>query len=1100
MPAVTSRSGLLLLRSLLVAGLVGSPTWAADPVPEGEQARSGGGIVGRVFDAETGVSLEGVTVSVSGPASEPGATPPEAVRVTDAEGAFELPSLPPGRYDIRFVKPGYRKSSMTDFVVMAGQPNRADFPLPPLASAAAEAMPDVEEFVVVASPVAEILSASRLDSDQLLNTLSAEDFSKLAVSDVADALKFVPGVNVVEGQFAVIRGLEDRYSSTLFNSAPVPSPDPDRQSVQLDLFPSDVVSDLAVAKTFGPELPSNSSGGSINILTSQYPEEFEFKLGAGTGFNSNAWGDFLQFEDGSAVGNATDGHDTLEQDYAASLGGRGSVSEREIRFKAAVGWETDYATREGFQETLEPALAVTRQFPKPPTVVQSGDLTLGQLGLSGGRFDLTESDYEDQLTGYAGLGIDLDEAGNHKLDSSFFYTEKHGEAVVATDDGYLPGFDYDTLAAKQADGQEINPNTDFECCATLTTWIRSVRGSANEPASRGPLWFSSFSTSESFETDRDLFLSQLNGDHRFDAIEGLHVSWATNYAETTQNETSRGLRYFFEPDDVNQAPTKFPVRPEDLGPGQFATNGGIFLNKNDITEDQGFGRLDADYEVPVTDALDVTFSSGAWYEDASRHVDSSFLESPTVNGLSQLEIFADTPEELGRSVYEEIAPAPEGLRDAKNQSSREIEAWYLGSKSTLYEDFDLLAGFRLENIFIESLNEPFTGELALDGSPAIFPTKYLFFDRLDNPARNEVSTPPPPGTTFNDQLLGIDVPVDPATGLVDLVDQAQIESFVNGRIDETKFLPALGFSYRPIEGLAIRGAWSETVARPSFREMGFYVSVEPATDDLLVGNPQLGLSEVESYDTRAEYVFGDHGDIAALSLFYKTIQDPIESIVVRNPLNFDGSSSALFRTFFNNENEATVQGIEIEARKSLDFFGPELLQYVSLGGSYTYIDAEVDRSEIEIQRAAGFFGKAPGALERFSGLAGSRRLFGQPEWIMNADISFDQPDWGTKATLVLFGISDVLDAAGSSVISPNGSIISFTPDRYIDSFYQLDLILSQKWRVDFLRGDLTLKLSAKNLTDSTRQIIYDKDQTAGTIAERSWKTGRDFKLSLVYSF
>jgi outer membrane receptor protein involved in Fe transport len=282
--------------------------------------------------------------------------------------------------------------------------------------------------------------------------------------------------------------------------------------------------------------------------------------------------------------------------------------------------------------------------------------------------------------------------------------------------------------------------------------------------------------------------------------------------------------------------------------------------------------------------------------------------------------------------------------------------------------------------------------------------------------------------------------------------------------------------------------------------MGFYVSVEPGSDDLIVGNPQLGLSEVESWDARAEYTWGDLGDLAALSLFYKTIQDPIESIVVRNPLNFDGASSALFRTFFNNENEATVQGIEVEARKSLDFFGPEFLQYISLGGSYTYIDAEVDRSEIEIQRAAGFFGKAPGALERFSRLAGSRRLFGQPEWIANADISFDHPDWGTKATLVLFGISDVLDAAGSSVISPNGEIISYTPDRYIDSFYQLDLILSQKWQVDFLRGDLTLKFSAKNLTDSTRKIIYDKEQTAGTIAERSWKTGRDFKLTLVYSF
>jgi TonB-dependent receptor len=948
---------------------------------------------------------------------------------------------------------------------------------------------DVEEFVVI-------------DSDQLLDTLSAEDFSKLAVSDIADALKFVPGVNVVEGQFAVIRGLEDRYSSTLYNGAVVPSPDPDRQSVQLDLFPSDVVSDLAVAKTFGPELPSNSSGGSINILTGSYPEQLEFKLSAGTGYNDNAWSRFLAFQNGSSVGHQEDGFDTLEGDFGASLGGRGDWLEREIRFKAAVGWQNDYVTREGYKETREPRAALIRNFPQPPTVVQSGDLSLGELNLTGGRFDLTESEEEEQFTSFAGFGFDLDEAGNHKIDSSFFFTSKSGDTVQAFDNGYLPGFDYSALAEQQASGGEIDPNGDFQCCATLTSWIaRSVRGNVNDAASKGPLWFTSFYESNSFETSRDLFLSQLNGDHTFDSIEGLHVSWATNYAQTHQSEQSRGTRYFFEPDNVNVVPpTRFPSELASLVPGRFAANNGIFFNDNDISEDQGFGRLDADYEWLLMDDVNLKLTTGGWYEDAHRDVDSKFLENPTLAGLSQFAIFADTPEELGRAAFEEIDQLPDGLRETESQANRTIQAWHLGSKTTLYDDLDLLAGLRLENIFIESLNDPFTGELALDGSPAIFPTKYLFFDRLDNPARDEVGAPPPPGTTFNDQILGIDVPVDPVTGFVDLVDRAQIEQFVNGEIDETKLLPALGFTYRPLEDLTLRGGWSQTVARPSFREMGFYVTVEPATDDLVVGNPQLGLSEVESWDARAEYTYGD-GDLAALSLFYKTIDDPIESIVVRNPLNLDGTSSALFRTFFNNENQATLQGIELEARKKLDFFGPEWLEYFSLGGNFTYIDAEVDRSEIEIMRSQGFFGTAPGDPRRFSRLATSRRLFGQPEWIGNADVTWDQPDWGTKATLVLFGISDVLDAAGSSVISPSGEVISFTPDRYIDSFYQLDLILSKTWQVDFLRGgDLTLKLSVKNLTDSTRRIVYDTEQTSDEIAERSWKAGRDFKLTLTYSF
>jgi outer membrane receptor protein involved in Fe transport len=1059
----------------------------------GEAQEAATELTGSVVDSNTTAPLEGVRVTAveAGAFSGPGADLPR--QTSGADGSFRFPALPPGRYELRFEKEGYRASSLADVQVDAGRPNAVEFQLPPLPPAEPE-LSDVEEFVVIASPAEQILAASRFESDQLLNTLSADDFSKLAVSDVADALKFVPGVNVVEGQFAVIRGLEDRYSSTLFNSAIVPSPDPDRQSVQLDLFPSDVVSNLAVSKTFGPELPSNSSGGSINILTNEYPEEFTFKLSTGTGLNDNAWDDFLEYVDGSAVGKEEDV--PLEQDFGASLGGRTTFLGREIRFKAAGAWETDYSTEEGTQETREPRQAERRG----EDVLVPGDLSLGELNLSGGRFDYTESEYEQRASGYGGFGFDLDEAGNHKIDGSFFYTDKRDETVESRDDGFLPGFDYSELGRIQGEGEEVL-SRDFECCATLTTFLRSVRGSPNDGAERGPLWYTSFFASQSFERERTLLISQVNGDHSFeDELDGLSIRWATNYAETNQNETSQGLRYFFEPVDVDQIPTSFPTSPEDLGPGSYAANGGIFSSRNEIYEDQGFARLDLDYEFEASEAVAVKLSAGAWYEDASRDVKSSFLESPTVGGRSQFAITAPDPLTLGESIQDQLDPGG-GLRETRNDSSREVEAWYLGSKTTLFEDIDLLAGFRVEDLLIESNNDPFLeDEVALDGTPAIFPTKYLFFDRLDNPARNEVVAAPPEGTTFNDQILGIGVPVDPATGLVDLVDEDQIRSFVNGRIDEEKFLPSFGLAYRPLEGLAIRGAYSQTVARPSFREMGFYVSVEPGSDDLVVGNPQLGLSDVESWDARVEYVWGDRGDLVALSVFKKTIDDPIESIVVRNPLNLDGSSSALFRTFFNNENTADLRGLEIEGRKSLGFLGPEWLEYLSLGGNFTYIDAEVDRSEVERIRSESFFGVPAGRPERFKSLEKSRRLFGQPEWIANADVTFDHPDWGTKASLVLFSISDVLDAAGSAAIAPNGDVVSFTPDRYIDSFYQLDLVLSQKFRVDFLRGDLTLKFTAKNLTDSRRRIIYDIEQTRTEIAERSYRAGRDFSLSLTYSF
>jgi len=1080
---------------VLLVCLLGGGAWAQEPAP------ADGSVRGRVIDSESAAPVDGVKVTVIFPASAAGGEPRQEERITDAQGAYEFPSVPAGSYTLKFTKSGYRASTMTNFSVKPTVVNRADFPLPPLPPQAAEEMPGFEEFVVEASPMEEILAASRLESDELINTLSAAEFSKFAASDVADALKFVPGVNVVDGQFAIIRGLEDRYSSTLYNSAVVPSPDPDSQSVQLDLFPSDIVTNLVVAKTFAPDLPSNSSGGSINILTNDYPESFEFKASAGTGFNSNAINDFLEFQGGTPMGKPTDGADTIESDFGFSVGGRGEFAEREIRYKAVAANEIDYDTAKGNVHGREPAAARIRNFPRPPTVTSSGDLSLEELSLSAGSFDSTVSEQSERLTGYLGFGFDFDTEAKHRIDTTYFYTRARDKAVQQYENGYIEGFDYSTLGNLQLNGVEITSG-NFAGAATPSSWLRFVRRLPGDSQSNGPLWSASFAESESFDVERDLVVYQVNGDHQFDSLDGLHLSWAANTARTTQQETALGARFYFEPTDTSQIPTEFPVTVASLGPGLYFANNGVLSSANDIHERQDFVRADADYQIAISPALAFRFDAGFWYERADRDVGSSFLENPSLGAVSQFAIAGFSQQGLGEAIFNgldrqangEIA----GTRDTTSDASREIQAWNIGSKATIWENLDLLAGARFESISIKSNNDPFTGETIFDGTPGTFPTKYLFFDRLDNAARLEVLTRPPPATIFNDQILGVDVPIDPVTGLVDLTDQAAIESLINGVIDEDRVLPSLGFTYRAIEGLNLRGAYSQTVARPSFREMGYYVSVEPGSDDLIIGNPQMKLSDVESFDARAEYIWGELGDLGAVSGFYKTIESPIESIVVRNPVNFEGGNSALYRTFFNNPNQAKLWGIEVEARKNLGFLGPVIAQYFSLGGNYTYINATVDRTETELARSRPFFGVV-GEPVTIESIDNSRRLFGQPEWIANVDLSFDHPDWGTKVTLSFFSISDLLDAAGSAAIAPDGQISSITLDRYVDSYSQLNLVMSQSWPLGFVDGDLILKGNVKNLTDSERRIVYDQDSTNSRVADREFKVGLDYSLSLTYT-
>jgi len=498
-----------------------------------------------------------------------------------------------------------------------------------------------------------------------------------------------------------------------------------------------------------------------------------------------------------------------------------------------------------------------------------------------------------------------------------------------------------------------------------------------------------------------------------------------------------------------------------------------------------------------------------------------------VGGGSQFAIFADTREELGDKIFgTALSRQPDGtlsgLLSTKNRSKREIQAWNLGGKATLWEWLDVLAGVRLENILIESKNDPFTPGTSFDQTPLIFPSKYLLFDRIDNRVREGFVRKPP----FNDQLLGLSAPIGPCrnkagdvippgqTGsgeCVDLIDAGEIQAAANGKIHENKALPAVGIVFRPYDWLTLRGAYSQTVARPSFREMGFYVTSEPGSDDLTVGNPQLGLSDVESFDGRVEVTWGDAGDLFAFSGFYKTIQDPIEQIVIRDPADFELSSTAQFRTFFNNPSEATLWGIELEARKNLgflqlDFLGMDMpwhdsgalgfFEYFSVGGNFTWIEAKVDRTEAELQRSESFFGNtdlAPGAS--YDGLKKSRRLFGQPKWIINADVSFDQPDWGTRVTLAYFAISNLLDAAGVATPNQSDRITSFTLDQYVASYDQVDLIVRQEiWK------GLSAKFTARNLTDSKRGIVYDPEQTSEKYKEREFKVGRSYTIEFKYAF
>ena len=203
---------------------------------------------------------------------------------TDVEGRYRI-ELAPGTYQLRVQYDLQRPARVKNVRVVPGRVSRIDVILDPDVSA-------VEEVTAVEAEVERASAATQLflrkNAAQASDSVGAQDIAKTPDRNAADAVKRVVGTTVVDGRYIFIRGLGDRYTNTMLNGSPLPSPEPDRQAVPLDMFPALVLSDLTVSKTFTPDMPGDFAGGSLNIHTRDLPNKFLFQTTLGVGANSES--------------------------------------------------------------------------------------------------------------------------------------------------------------------------------------------------------------------------------------------------------------------------------------------------------------------------------------------------------------------------------------------------------------------------------------------------------------------------------------------------------------------------------------------------------------------------------------------------------------------------------------------------------------------------------------------------------------------------------------------------------------------------------------------------------------------------------------------
>lgn len=148
------------------------------------------------------------------------------------------------------------------------------------------------------------------DTSQVLSVLSTADIARTGEGDIAGALGRVTGLSVVGNGFVYVRGLGDRYSLALLNGSPLPSPDPLKRVVPLDIFPTNVVSSSLVQKSYSSNYPGEFGGGVINLTTNSVPKQGFLTISGGIGANTfttgnvgyvhaGGSGDWTGYDDGS---------------------------------------------------------------------------------------------------------------------------------------------------------------------------------------------------------------------------------------------------------------------------------------------------------------------------------------------------------------------------------------------------------------------------------------------------------------------------------------------------------------------------------------------------------------------------------------------------------------------------------------------------------------------------------------------------------------------------------------------------------------------------------------------------------------------------------
>jgi outer membrane receptor protein involved in Fe transport len=856
---------------------------------------------------------------------------------TDADGRFEL-MLPAGRHELTLLHPDL--STLTERGVLA--PGEVT-----LTMVAASA--ELEELVVL-SPKIVGGTANLLEERQQASTISdsvgAEAMAKQGDSDAAGALSRVTGLTIVGGRYVYVRGLGERYSSTLLDGSTLPSPEPEGRVVPLDMFPASVLESVVVEKTYGVDRPGEFGGGTVILRTREPPKVFGGKLSLSL---STVLG--TTFADGVTAGGGDldflgigAGARALPDEVAAAAEGS---QLREGDLFSARGFTK--AELERFGELLDNDSDLGRSMVLP-------DLSLS--GSLGGPFRLMGQD-----GGWlAGLVYRRDADCCDRVSASF----------VGENEELRDRFEYDER------GQQVTLSGVLGAQLALgglgkLRYTGLVNRISDSSVSIGTGRIRDGQVDERVYDiswkERMLISQQLRAEHPL--AEDWSLAWRYMLSVASLDDPDhRSFRYELEPTTGVYRLSRFPDN-----------NLRVFTTLSDVSHDLS---ADVTWDWGGTDDAPRRFTAGAALVVKSRDVRARRFK---FNGSPASEIISRGPDEIFDA--DTIAPGSFELFELSRASDT-----YTGDQLTV-------AGFAASEW-------SFTPALRVSG-----------------------------GVRVEYSRIGIST-YDPfAADLVPLTNE----------LTGADVLPSLGVAWEFVDDMYLRGGIARSVSRPNFRERSPARIKEQVGLPEIGGNPELQAASITHFDARWEW-YPARGESISVSTFAKLFESPIEQTIV---------PSADTVTTFTNAEGAVSLGLELEARKTLEFISP-VLSDVFLAANATLV-----WSQVELDAASG------------TQTSLSRPLQGQSPYVFNVQAGYDGVESGTSL-LVLFQVF----GARISDIGSNG-----LADYYEQPRPTLDVVFTQD-----LGGGFELTARAKNLIDPPHEV------TVGSQVARVADGGRQLSLGL----